>query len=79
VDAQEGIVAAGDEIELIGHSDGGVTISDITRLYVHDKHNVELLRRAISLEALSESWRGYFREQLEKTLRVAPRDGLSSA
>jgi MOSC domain-containing protein YiiM len=63
---QEGTVAAGDEIELIEQSKDGVTISDITRLYVHDKRNVELLRRAIGLEALSESWRGYFRAQLEK-------------
>jgi MOSC domain-containing protein YiiM len=67
---QEGTVTAGDEIELLEHSESGVTISDITRLYVHDKHNVELLRRAVSLEALSESWRRHFREQLDKALQA---------
>jgi MOSC domain-containing protein YiiM len=66
---QEGTVAAGDEIELIEQSTGGVTISDITRLYVRDKQNVELLRRAIELEALPESWRGYFSAQLDKAVQ----------
>jgi MOSC domain-containing protein YiiM len=63
---QEGEVEAGDEIELIERSREGVTISDITRLYVHDKQNVDLLRRAVALEALSNSWRKYFRDRLEK-------------
>lgn len=63
---QEGEVCAGDRIELIERDRSNVSVSDITRLYVHDKHNVELLQRAIALDALSESWKNYFREQLEK-------------
>jgi hypothetical protein len=41
-------------------------VRDITRLYTSEKHNAALLRRAIEVEALPESWRGYFRNRLEK-------------
>ena len=64
---QEGDVAAEDRIELIERDKNGVSVSDITSLYVHDKHNTELLQRAIAVEALSESWKSYFQHQLEKS------------
>ncbi len=63
---QEGDVAAGDDIELTKPSNGGVRVSDVTRLYVREKQNVELLRRAIEADALPESWKQYFRQQLEQ-------------
>lgn len=63
---QEGMVAAGDEIELLERKSDTLKIEDITRLYVHDKHNRDLLRRAVSIEALPQSWRDYFRRELEK-------------
>lgn len=63
---QEGEVAVGDEIELLERKTDALKITDITRLYVHDKHNIDLLRRAVSLEALPESWRDYFQRELEK-------------
>jgi MOSC domain-containing protein YiiM len=63
---QQGEVGAGDPIELIETNKHSVRVSDITRLYASDKHNVSLLRRAIAVEALPESWRGYFRNQLQK-------------
>lgn len=63
---QEGEVSAGDQIELIEKSKHGVRVSDITRLYVRDKRNTKLLRRAVKVEALPESWRDYFQNQLEK-------------
>lgn len=64
--AQEGTVAAGDEIELLERNNDALKISDITRLYVEEKHNVDLLRRAVSLDALPQSWRDYFQRELEK-------------
>lgn len=63
---QEGELGAGDLIEPMPESKSGVRVSDITRLYVRDKHNVELLRRAVEVDALPESWRGYFQNQLQK-------------
>ena len=62
---KEGEVRAGDEFELTARNADNVRVSDITRLYTRDKHNAELLRRAIGVEALPESWRGYFQNQLE--------------
>ena len=64
---EEGEVGAGDEIKLLERDGRRVTVRDITRLYARDKQNVELLRRAIELEALPESWRLYFQKQLNKS------------
>ena len=61
---KEGDVGAGDEFELIEKNSSGVTVVDITRLYSTDKHNVDLMRRAITTNALPESWREYFLKHL---------------
>lgn len=63
---QEGKVRAGDPIQVLERSGHEVKVSDITRLYVHEKRNLDLLRRAIAVEALPESWRVYFQNQIEK-------------
>jgi MOSC domain-containing protein YiiM len=63
---REGEVGAGDEVELIGRDENNVTVADITRLYVRDKHDVETMRRAVAVEALPESWRDHFLQQLAK-------------
>ena len=68
---REGEVAAGDEIELIARDENKVTVADITGLYSKNKGDVELMRRAIAVEALPESWRGHFRKQLAKSRAVA--------
>jgi MOSC domain-containing protein YiiM len=53
---QEGEVGVGDSIELIERSKDSFRLSDITALYTHEKHNVGLLRRAIEVATLPESW-----------------------
>ena len=63
---REGDVGAGDPIELIERDRHAFKLSDITRLYVHDKHNNDLLHRAMQLDALPQSWKDYFQRQLEK-------------
>jgi MOSC domain-containing protein YiiM len=63
---QEGEIGVGDPLQLIERNDRSVTVSDITQLYTREKHNVQLLRRAIAVEALPESWRSYFQPRLEK-------------
>jgi MOSC domain-containing protein YiiM len=68
---QEGEVGAGDHIQLIEKSKDDLTVSDITRLYTREKRNVSLLRRAIEVEPLPESWRGYFQNRLEKLTRTS--------
>src|SRR6266700_6524380 len=61
-----GMVGAGDPIELIGRAQQEISVADITRLYAFEKNDLESLRRAIEVEALSENWKGYFKHQLDK-------------
>jgi MOSC domain-containing protein YiiM len=63
---QEGEVGAGDPIELVEKTDPSVRVSDITRLYTREKRNLRLLRRAVEVEALPESWKSYFHQQIVK-------------
>jgi MOSC domain-containing protein YiiM len=65
---QEGEVETGDPIELIEKSEPSVRVADITQLYTREKHNVGLLRRAIEVEALPESWKSYFQKRLKKLM-----------
>jgi len=63
---KEGAVKTGDEIELLDRDANKIAISDITRLYAFEKDDLATMRRAVTLEALSESWREYFRKQISK-------------
>ena len=63
---REGMVGAGDTMELIGREQQDISVADITRLYAFEKNDVKSLRRALEVESLPESWKGYFRHQLEK-------------
>jgi MOSC domain-containing protein YiiM len=72
---QEGEIGVGDPLQLIEKNDRSVRVSYITQLYTREKHNVQLLRRAIALEALPESWRSYFRDRLQKLTSFTKVDG----
>jgi len=63
---EEGEVGVGDEIQLVTRNEPSVSVNDVTRLYSRDRNNVDLLRRAIAVEALPDGWRTYFQEQLAK-------------
>jgi len=70
---EEGLVEAGDPIELLRQDPGEVTVADITRLHTEPKaENVEMIRQAISLAALGEGWREYFEHQLKKIEAASP-------
>jgi MOSC domain-containing protein YiiM len=69
---QEGDVAAGDPIRLLHRDEHQVSVRDIVRLEGERKHDADLLRRAVAVEALSLSWREYFEERLTQ-LAVVPR------
>jgi MOSC domain-containing protein YiiM len=64
--AEEGMIAVGDGLELIGRDQQEISIADIVRLYAFDKDDLKTMRRAIEVEALPENWKGYFQHQLEK-------------
>ncbi len=63
---REGMVSAGDALELIGREQQDISVADITRLYAFEKDDVKALRRAIEVDALPENWKGYFQHQIEK-------------
>src|SRR6266568_7692600 len=63
---REGMVGAGDAVELIGRGRQAISVADITRLYAFEKDDLKSLRRAIEVEALPENWKGYFQHQLDK-------------
>ncbi len=63
---KEGEVGAGDAIQRISQDPNGVTVADITHLYANKLGNGELLRRAIRVEALPDSWRTYFLARIRK-------------
>ena len=62
----EGEVEAGDRVERLSRDPHGVTVADITHLYTRKPHDVGLLQRAMSVEALPESWRTYFQDWVKK-------------
>jgi len=61
---REGEVAGGNSLEFLGRDEHGVTVTDIASLYVDDRDNENLLRRAVDVPALPESWKEYFRKRL---------------
>ncbi|HEY6365939.1 MAG TPA: MOSC domain-containing protein [Candidatus Binatia bacterium] len=65
---QEGEVGASDSIDLVERSKHSVKVSDITLLYTREKRNVGLLRRAMEVEALPDSWKSYFQHRHDKLI-----------
>jgi MOSC domain-containing protein YiiM len=63
---QEGSVAAEDDFQLLKRNQDGITISEMNRLFVRDKYDQDLLRKAIHTAALPDDWREYFAERLER-------------
>ena len=54
---------------LIARDPNDVPVSEITRLYIAKRYaddDVTAVRRALQVSALPESWKGYFRERLQR-------------
>src|SRR5262245_35227464 len=61
---REGEIGAGDSIELLACDPNQVAITDLVRVYVQDRDDVDTLQRVVQVEALPEHWRERFRQQL---------------
>jgi len=61
---REGEVSAGNSLEFVGRDEHGVTVADIASLYARDRDNEDLVRRAVDVPALPESWKDYLRKRL---------------
>jgi MOSC domain-containing protein YiiM len=62
--AREGEVAAGDAIVPRNRHPAGFGVTEVARLYVEGRDDVEGMRRAADLDAFPESWREYFRRRV---------------
>jgi ferredoxin-NADP reductase/MOSC domain-containing protein YiiM len=62
----EGEVRAGDPLVLVEPAANSVTVSEVTRLYVRDKNDLNGLRRIAAVASLPDDWRDYFKEQIER-------------
>ena len=72
---REGHVGAEDEMILIARDAGAVSVSTITRLYIakdYDAEDFDQLRRAMLVDALPQSWKGYLREKLNRLTDATP-------
>ena len=63
---REGIVKAGDSVEFIGRDQQEISVADITRVYAFERDDLETIQRAMTVDALPESWKGYFEHQIQR-------------
>jgi MOSC domain-containing protein YiiM len=61
---EEGMVGAGDRIELVEAAEEGMTVREVIKLLYFDKDNKEAALRASKLEALTPLWRELFAERV---------------
>jgi MOSC domain-containing protein YiiM len=60
----EGLVGAGDSVEVLARDSARVAVSEITRLFARDRNDLEAIARLVALDALPDDWRSYFEEEL---------------
>jgi MOSC domain-containing protein YiiM len=61
---REGEVTAGDRVEVAARDARGVTVSDLIALETAEAPDQRLLRRALEVPALPESWKRHFRKRM---------------
>lgn len=60
-----GELGAGDAIEMISRDDNRVSVTDIVRVWVEDRDDIETMSRALKVDALPDGWKEPFRERIE--------------
>jgi MOSC domain-containing protein YiiM len=69
----EGAVAAGDPVEPLARHPAEISIAEITRVYVRDRHDLAAVERLARLHALPVEWRRYFTQRLASQARTGDR------
>ena len=54
---EPGEVRAGSSIEILSRDPHRVTVADISMLFLNQTHNLDLLERAINVNALPQNWK----------------------
>lgn len=73
----EGAVAAGDPLEIAARHPAGISIAEITRVYLSDRDDLAAIERLARLDALPVEWRRYFAKRLEASTRTGIRPSRS--
>jgi MOSC domain-containing protein YiiM len=68
---REGEVEAGDPILRLSRDPHGFAVTEVARLYVRDRSDVDAMQLAADLDVLPESWRDYFRKRISRLEPVA--------
>jgi len=63
-----GDLAADDDVELLARDENKVSVTDIVRVWVEDKGDVDTMKRALNIGSLPETWKEPFRDRIEKAL-----------
>lgn len=61
-----GDIGAGDEIEIVSRDENRISVTDIFRVWVEDKDDVETMSRALKIDGLPEDWKEAFRERIAR-------------
>ena len=62
---EEGEVGTGDEIKLLRRDENNVTVQEIMKTYGDEKENLDLVKRALKIDALPEGWKEYYQQILQ--------------
>ena len=63
-----GELAADDNIEILSRDENEVSVTDIVRVWVEDKGDVDTMKRALNIDSLPETWKEPFRDRIAKAL-----------
>ena len=69
----EGVVGAGDRVEILARHPARITVAEITRVYAADRADRATIERLVALEVLPDDWRAYFEKRLAKNGKPQPR------
>ena len=64
----EGLIAAGDEVRVVGRPDQGLSVRDVFRIYSRDRREAA---RLLAVPGMSESWKEWARALLRRAGSVA--------
>lgn len=65
--AKTGELGVGDGISVLSRDENKVAVTDIVRVWVEDKNDVETMNRALNINALPESWKASFRARISNS------------
>ncbi len=69
----EGELGAADEIRVVGRPDTDLTVRDVFRIYVHDRHEAG---RLLAVPQMSDAWKRWAKDFLQKA-RERPTDAVT--